>query len=150
MRVCVRVEAAEVSIPVSGSEPRLARSYTKMWTNTGGPFDGKQHLQSFSPPHSPLKWPLRPWVCCARPGDAHAAQNSRVLHGSGVFSRPTDPDSRFWALFCLRAASTTYFLPLLAELKRSSASSLERQCNPDQDPDPDPDPDRFTAVPPLH
>lgn len=145
-RISVRVESAEGSIPASRSEPRLARSYTKMWTNTGGRFDGKHHLQSFSPPHSPLKWPLRPWVCCARPGDAHAAQNSRFLHGSSVFSLPSDPDSSFWAAFCLRAASTAYFLPLLAELKRSSASSLERRSNPDQDPNPD----RFTAVPPLH
>lgn len=70
------------------------------------------------------------------------------------FLPPSDPDSSCWAVFCLRAASTAHFLPLLAELKRSSASSPERQSNPDQDQDqdlnPDPSPDRFTAVPPLH
>lgn len=124
-----------------------------MWTNTGGPFDGKQHLRP-SLLHSPLKWPLRPWVRRARPGDAHAAQNSRFLHGSSVLFLPCDPDSSLWALFCLRAASTADFLPLLAELKRSSASSLERQSDPEPEPDPDqdqdPNPDTFTAVPPLH
>lgn len=102
--------------------------------------------------HSPLRWPLRPWVCGARPGDAHAAQDSGFLHGWAASDRPTEPGSRCSAASRLRAASTTHFLPLLAELKRSSASSLERQSNPDQDPnpDPDPDPDRFIAVPLLH
>lgn len=64
-------ELAEVSIPASLSNPRLARSYTKISTNTPRPpLMENLGLEPFSAAHLPLKWPLRPqdaqcttWKC---------------------------------------------------------------------------------------
>ncbi len=105
----------------SPSNPRLARSYTKISTNTPRPplMENRVFLP-FSAPHSPLNRPLRPQ--CER----CTAWRCRMcrFHGLGmvILPPPLQPPTFGSWLFSPAAASTTYFLPLpLLPARRRSA-----------------------------
>lgn len=118
----MKTALAQVSASASISEPRLARSYTKISTNSAAPFDGKARFESISAPHLPLGWPLRPQGerCSAW---RQNAQVSRAAHGCSIFLLPFD--FSFSAVF-LFAASTTYFLPLSLRGERSRSAARHR------------------------
>lgn len=121
-------ELAEVSIPASRSKPRLARSYTKISTNTARPpLMENLVFEPFSAPHLPLKWPLRPQGgrCTAR---RHKLQVSRIRHGYFFSSSYSTTDFRSW-LFPPTAASTTYFLPLPLPLPLLTVRSRSAHFN---------------------
>lgn len=70
--LCVISALAQVSASASSSEPRLARSYTKI----SAPFDGKARFESISAPHLPSVG-----LCARKVNDARRGDKTRRFHG---------------------------------------------------------------------